>query len=381
MEAVTGLLMAPFLCSRCHHDLLAPEDEGDCVDCCSACGHCFPLPGEPGRELPEGLPEEVYSFGSPSAVYAGNSYGPLRRFVETTIFRTLMGLAAFWIVRQLAAAIRANDFRFTLWQLAGFAAIAFPVCCTASVVASHWRSACLHTAVVFSDALVGITKYGRWVFLTLFWAQVRERPRKILRFPWDEVEGVTQEALIYQDLDGPRIQHLLTVRRRDGERLILKGGFAFPEPSLIRLIETVQGKMTARLLPRAVERYRRGETLEFGPLSVSSEGLGSGRRLIGWAEVEGITVDEGKVHLHHKGDVKVLAEVGRIENLFVLLGLLREAVDVPVSVRSLVPWPANAPPLPVGRATPERTERQIILVAALTAAYSFIFYFGPLLFG
>jgi hypothetical protein len=371
--------MAPFLCPKCQHDLLSPEDPSSPVECCSACGHCAPLPDSPGRELPEGLPDVVYTLGDPTAVYAGNRYGPLRRILETTTLRALGCLAVVWIAQQFAAAIAANDFRFTGWQIAGFVAIAFPVWATVHVVLDNWQSACLHTAVVFSDSLVGITKEGRMVFLTLCWGQLQERPREVLVFPWDEIEGVTQEALLYQDLDGPKIQHLLTVRRQDGKRLVVKAGFSFPEPNLVRLIETVQGEMTARLLPLAIERYYQGETIHFRGTSVSREGFGTGNRMSAWAEIEDVTVEEGTINVRHKDGSKEVAEVGRVENLFVLLGLLREAVGLPVQIQSLVPRPPASSLLPVGQATPQKMMRMVLLLAALTVVYSVIFYLGPLL--
>jgi hypothetical protein len=371
--------MAPFTCASCQHRFLSPENPGGKDGYCPACGHSAP-PEPPSQELPEGLPEEVYYLGKPTAVFQGNRYGPLRRFTETGILLALACLAVSWVVVQLEPMIAARRFHFRGWQIVGFAAIAFPLLIILIALWEFRRHACLHTAVVFPDRLVCICKRGKTLFFSYRPGQLFERPGKVLVFPWDEIDSVTQEAKLYQDVDGPKTQHVYALGRRDGERLVVKGAFSFPELSLVRLGEIIQREVTSRKLPLARIRYHQGKTIAFGAASLSQEGLGTDRGIIPWAEIEEITIEEGKMNARgtENRGVAQVAEVGRIENLFVLLGLLVEAVDLPVTIQSLVPQPASGALLPTGQSTRKRTGCLVILLAILVAVYSFIFYWGPL---
>jgi WD40 repeat protein len=373
--------MEPFLCASCEHRFLSPEDPGGRYGYCPACGHLTPPSESPDQVLPEGLPEDLYYLGKPTAVFAGNRYGPLRRLTETGILLALISLSVYWVALQITPLIEADRFRLTGWQIAGFGMIAFFFVMVLLVLWDYRRVTCLHTAAVFPDRLVCIAKRGKTLYFSYRWGQLLERPGRVVAFPWDEVDGITQQATIIQDLDGPRIQHRYTIRRRDGEQLSVRGGFSFPELSLVQLGDVVQREVARRRLPQAVTQYQRGETVDFGALSVNREGLGFAGRLAPWHEVECLTIEEGKVKIGSKeglGTVTV-AEVGRVENLFVLLGLVRDWVDVPVRIDSLVPRPRSGSPMPMGQSTPKRTSGLVVVGAILTAVAVTIFYLGPLL--
>jgi WD40 repeat protein len=339
------------------------------------------LTGLPLTELPPGLPDEVYSLGPPTAVYPGTRYGPVQRIIETLILRVLMVLAACWIVLQVGHILGANRFRVTGWQIGGLVAIVFPLAVIVGMIIDRRKIACLHTVAVFPDRLVCITKQGRWVFFSFRPGQLLEKPAAALAFPWDEIEAVTRRVQFNQDLDGPKVQHVITIRRRDGTQMRVSGGYSFPEPNLVRVLETVERETTARLLPAAVEQYRKTDAVDFGGVQVRREGLAVGPHWIAWENIEAVLVEEGKIKVRptETRPVEPVTDVAKVQNLFVFLGLVQEAVGRPVVLTSLIPKPPAGTLLPMGQFLPRRKVRVALLLAVLVAIYGFIFWVGPLL--
>jgi hypothetical protein len=76
-------------------------------------------------------------------------------------------------------------------------------------------------------------------------------------------------------------------------RVDLRGGQSlkvsmryFGEPGLLR--NEIEDQVTARLRPGALKRFKAGETLEFGPLSISREYLGYKGKEVPWGEVKNL---------------------------------------------------------------------------------------------
>jgi len=115
---------------------------------------------------------------------------------------------------------------------------------------------------------------------------------------WDDVTEV-YESIIYRD-PGRRtgiIGRKCTVYQTDGQRIKL--GVAIQNSD--KLGVTIQAEVRKRLLPRAIETYKAGGTVAFGPeLALSQQGLTSGQKMLPWNEVAEIRLRPG-IRISQKG--------------------------------------------------------------------------------
>jgi hypothetical protein len=137
---------------------------------------------------------------------------------------------------------------------------------------------------------------------------VRCRGRKTTVLRWDEAalhvrllqppplgEGYTRDNL-------PDCAAAFSLRRADGVEIrvdpVLPG-----VPELGRICHTQRVK---RLLPHARERLAAGEAVPFGPLRISSQGVGTVATTVPWEEVEAISIRlargmRGSLHVERRG--------------------------------------------------------------------------------
>jgi hypothetical protein len=145
---------------------------------------------------------------------------------------------------------------------------------------------------------------------------------------WDEVETVRQKVIIdfrKAALFGER--HLI-LRRKDG------GLVEFDDvmvPRLFRLTVLVQQLSLPQLLTAALEAYGRGETLPFGKLSASREGIRRGRKLLPWGDVRECKAARGRLTITRNGRWLpwFRGSVAKVDNVLVLIGLVQVVKAVP----------------------------------------------------
>jgi hypothetical protein len=82
-----------------------------------------------------------------------------------------------------------------------------------------------------------------------------------------------------------------------------------------------------RHMPQALEAFKRGSMLSFGPLSVSFQGIGNGRAILPWNMVQPIILQRGYVIVKQIGQGSNFAKVKvtEVPNLAVLLGVVKFA--------------------------------------------------------
>ncbi|MEU8652027.1 DUF6585 family protein [Streptomyces sp. NPDC048737] len=104
----------------------------------------------------------------------------------------------------------------------------------------------------------------------------------------------------------------------DGERIVLRhGDFGRPRewwPGIRRAVTDAQ-------VPRALAALGRGARLDFGPVWITGEEVGSGGTALRWAQVRRIEVLDGSVTVHAVGRRRVWAAVTGIPNPCVLRAL------------------------------------------------------------
>lgn len=124
----------------------------------------------------------------------------------------------------------------------------------------------------------------------------RRNQRHVCR--WDDVTEV-HESIIYRNPQHRTsiMGRKCTVYQTDGQRIKL--GVAIQNSNNLGL--TIQAEVRKRLLPRAIETYKTGGTVAFGPeLALSQQGLISGQEMLPWDEVAEIRLGMG-VRISQKG--------------------------------------------------------------------------------
>jgi hypothetical protein len=298
-------------------------------------------------ELPAGLPEEVYTFGPPEAVFTGKRYGPVQRLVETAIVAALLLGVGYWVFLQYERFLQEDGFYPRGLQVFQLLLILFPIAIVLGEVFGKPSRIALHTAIVYPDRLVCIAKQGSpWTFFTYTRGQLFEKPGKVKVLQWNKIVRVRQEASVVPGWLRPKLQHRFTLSTRRGREIVLQGDFSLYEDDMVVLGGRIQKEVTALLLPSAEREFHAGHTLNFGTLSAHRSGLRTRDGEIAWQAISRVKVDRGEISVTpagpHAGAPRTVARVGEVDNLYVLLGLMKETVGIPVEMGSLAPTPSAA---------------------------------------
>jgi hypothetical protein len=146
----------------------------------------------------------------------------------------------------------------------------------------------------------------------------------------------------------------------------LQGDFSLYEDDLVVLGGRIQKEVTAHLLPAAEREFHAGHTLEFGTLSAHRSGLRTRDGEISWQAISRVKVDRGEITVTpagpHAGAPWTVARVDEVDNLYVLLGLMKETVGIQVEMGAL------APPRRVPVAIPTR-RRHVVVVPPIPVLF------------
>lgn len=168
---------------------------------------------------------------------------------------------------------------------------------------------------------------GGWWFISA----LRKRDLRILVFPeglsytrsgktavirWDDVEAVWQAV---RKVQYTFTVHTCTLRLKDGSRYTFNNALR----QVDRLIQTIQQRVTPRILARAREACDAGQTVPFGKLSVSQAGIYRGSALLPWDQVGSIRVNEGIATVKKEGSLFkwTSVPVAEIPNFFAFAAL------------------------------------------------------------
>jgi hypothetical protein len=116
---------------------------------------------------------------------------------------------------------------------------------------------------------------------------------KSLTFHWDDVSQVYTSPVYYGNMTrgyrSSRVANwIYTVHRNDGEKAKVGGLEEMRE-----LGQIIQTEVTNRLLPPAIEAYRAGDEVEFGPrLGLGQQGVRVSDKLLPWSDVAEVRLDQ-----------------------------------------------------------------------------------------
>lgn len=119
------------------------------------------------------------------------------------------------------------------------------------------------------------------------------------------------------------VSYTLTLVRSDGATFKISNTIQY----MNTLGSTVQSEVVRRHMPQALEAFKNGNTLPFGSLTVSFQGIGNGRGTLPWNMVQPIIIQRGYLIVKQVGQGSNFAKVRVTEmpNLPVFLGVVKYA--------------------------------------------------------
>jgi len=181
---------------------------------------------------------------------------------------------------------------------------------------------CLGLTVLCIYNMVQIA--GRQIFL-FQQGLIIEHKGQIQLLPWSQIAEVWQDITRhYRNGIYTGTTYRYTLRRGDGYQIKLNNNTA----GISELGTAVTQGITRELVPRAMYSIRAGQTLTFGQFNINTQGIGYGRELIPWQQVEDVKVNRGYVSVKKAGKFFNWGSttVSRIPNFFVFLAISDEMI-------------------------------------------------------
>ena len=250
-----------------------------------------------GVSSPPQLPQEAYQYagtyqlGNPLAVYRVS----FRSSIFGGIFCLLIaGLFGYFIISSSGSS-DSSSFLIVLLFVLFFAAGGGYLLVVYPLIHSSWR--------IYSCT-------GGFVFL---------KGSNALPFRWDQVAFVWQRIVRnYRNGIYTGTTFKYTVRRTDGVEIGITQMFRNGS----QLGTQIQREVTNRLTPAALAAVNAGQSLPFGPFSVSWQGLGTSRGMIPWNMVQQVSANRGMVIIQQRGQRgKSYGGVDKVPNLYVFFGV------------------------------------------------------------
>jgi hypothetical protein len=145
---------------------------------------------------------------------------------------------------------------------------------------------------------------------------------------WDEIVSLTS-AITRHYINGiyTGTTHRYTAVNSQGRRLILSNSISKVE----ELGKTIDENITPRLYAQAAGQYNNGQTIEFGPVTISKTGMDIGKKTYPWEEIKEVSIRQGVLKISRKNGgwfSKAGVSAAVIPNLRVLLAVLHQVVGL-----------------------------------------------------
>lgn len=157
---------------------------------------------------------------------------------------------------------------------------------------------------------------------------LRIQGKKVKVTRWDDIDAVWQSITRrYYNGVYTGTTYVYTIRTKDGERFSVSNAYKDIET----LGEIIQSEVTQRLLPVIVRAYQSGQTINFGKLSLNSQGLIYKDKQLPWNQIKDLKIDRGYISIKQEGGrwfnwAQVMADT--VPNLFVFLALVDNIVGI-----------------------------------------------------
>lgn len=144
---------------------------------------------------------------------------------------------------------------------------------------------------------------------------------------WDAIESIRHQAVrIRVNFIPIGTARTYTIRTNQGETIKLTGSIG----RVAKLGALIEAEAFKHLMPRAIERYNAGGTLQFGKLSLSQAGIGNGKEVVPWAQIKSVQVSNGSIAVKKEGKWLNWANVtvAQTPNYVVFLALVDQIAGV-----------------------------------------------------
>lgn len=138
-------------------------------------------------------------------------------------------------------------------------------------------------------------------------------------YSWDEIGGIRRCSTKVTNGLVSATTHELWVRPREGAEIVVNDAYE----GVARFADELDRVFTHVRLPQDSDRLRAGERVDFFGAHLDLDGVGHLEHRLGWREVDRVTVKQGRLEIHRRGDRKPWAglPVEMVENLSVFLAL------------------------------------------------------------
>ena len=157
---------------------------------------------------------------------------------------------------------------------------------------------------------------------------VRIQGKQVKITCWDDIDAVWQRITRhYHNGMYTGTTHVYTILAKNGERFSVSHIYKDIEA----LGQIIQSEVTKRLLPPFVRAYQTGQTVNFGKLSLNTQGLIHKNKQLSWSEIKDLKIERGFISVKQEGGRWFnWATVGAdsIPNLFVFLALVDSIVGI-----------------------------------------------------
>lgn len=250
-------------------------------------------------QITETLPSEAYELGgSPLAVYKASS---VRQFLTAAL---ALGLGGFMMIVALAAMGEPDSGGIIIAVLIGVLLVGGGLWLSFKAITERDLR-----VIVMNDGFV-LTKGGKH--------QV---------FRWADIANVWQQVTIHRSYGiKTGTTHRYTVQLKNGTKTVLTDNLR----NVDALGNTIQEQVTKRILPEAVKALNAGQSIKFGKIQVTPQGLGNGRDLVPWNEVKGVSLNMGYISVQKQGKLLNWARtsVAETPNVLVFLSLVNHVVGI-----------------------------------------------------
>jgi hypothetical protein len=187
-----------------------------------------------------------------------------------------------------------------------------------------------HLGILVLLALLAATGYAMYYLVTNFNLKayvfseglIRAKGSQIDVMRWEHVDAVWEKIVQYRyrGLIPLYKTYNYTVRRNDGAQF--KFPSAFKSNKLLG--EAIQQEVMRRQLPNAIATYDSGNPVNFGTLTVSTQGISKGAVLTPWNQIGKVDFKRGWLIVHKQGSLLAASRTraSTVPNLQVFLQLV-----------------------------------------------------------
>ena len=266
-------------------------------------------PDEPNREVLSQLPAEVQQLGTPLSVHSTRRFRLVANLVIHFVLECGLGaLLLFGCIKGVGDLQWAKLRWYEPLILLGF--FAFGVTFIVDGVWRGWK--------ILPDRKLQVLLFPDGL------AALRGDRAEIFR--WDDITAAWELTVeVYQGSSLVNTHYACMVERKDGARLTCTYFLADGQV----LCEAVRRETVSRLLPPAVKTLEAGETLRFGPLSLSPGGLSDSMSDMPWGALE-VVLEKGRIKVRERGGWLPLIDVrsSKVPNVYVFLALVDHIVGI-----------------------------------------------------